>query len=114
MIDEKRWFLCPFEKCDKKFCSQRMADTCINFHLGLLYKCKTCDFVTHNYDSSREITNVLPMQGVESESQRQHQQRGRGRGKKVKKSRDGEEKEGKDVEGGNVKKEEEEEIIVIN
>ena len=21
MIDEKRWFLCPFEMCDKKFCS---------------------------------------------------------------------------------------------
>ena len=53
MIDKKRWFLCPFDTCEKKFHSQRMGDACINFHLGLLYKCKTCDFVTHNYDSSR-------------------------------------------------------------
>ena len=53
VIDDKRWFLCPFQTCEKKFCSQRMADACINYHLGLLYKCITCEFVTHNYDSSR-------------------------------------------------------------
>ena len=72
MIDEKRWFLCPFEMCKKKFHSQRTADACINFHLGLLYKCKTCDFVTHNYDSSRNH-KCFAYAGVESESQRQHQ-----------------------------------------
>ena len=37
----------------------------------------------------------------------------KGKGKQVKKSGDGNEKEGKDEEGGNVKKEEEE-IIVID
>ena len=35
------------------------------------------------------------------------------KGKKVQKSGDGREKEGKDVEGGNVKKEEEEEEIIV-
>ena len=72
MIDEKRWFLCPFEMCDKKIHSQRTADACINFHLGLLYKCKTCDFVTHNYDSSRNH-KCFAYAGVENKSQRQHQ-----------------------------------------
>ena len=53
MIDGKRWFYCPFERCEKKFRSQRTADSCLNAHLGLLYKCRKCEFVSHNYDSSR-------------------------------------------------------------
>ena len=32
VIDDKRWFLCPFETCEKKFRSQRTADACINYH----------------------------------------------------------------------------------
>ena len=47
VIDDKRWFLCLFEMCEKN------SDACINYHLGLLYKCITCEFITHNYDSSR-------------------------------------------------------------
>ena len=53
MIDGKRWFYCLFETCEKKFRSQRTADSCLNAHLGLLYKCRKCEFVSHNYDSSR-------------------------------------------------------------
>ena len=53
VIDGKRWFLCPFETCEKKFRSQRTADACINSHLGLLYRCRKCEFVSHNYDSCR-------------------------------------------------------------
>ena len=72
MIDEKRWFLCLFETCEKKFHSQRMADACINYHLGLLYKCKTWTLQLTTMIPA-EITNVLLMWEVESESQRQHQ-----------------------------------------
>ena len=111
IIDEKRWFLCPFETCEKKFRSQRMADACINFHLGLLYKCKTCDFITHNYDSSRNHKCFAYAGGRKRKSETIPMKE---KGKQVKKSGDGKEKEGKDVEGGNVKKEEEEEIIVID
>ena len=110
VIDDKRWFLCPFETCEKKFRSQRMADACINYHLGLLYKCITCEFVTHNYDSSRNHKCFAYAGGRKRKSETTPM---KGKGKKVKKSGDGKEKEGegKDEEGGNVKKEEE--IIVI-
>ena len=108
MIDGKRCFLCPFETCEKKFRSQRTADACINFHLGLLYKCKTCDFVTHNYDSSRNHKCFAYAGDRKRKSETTPM---KGKGKKVKKSGDGKEKEGKDEEDGNAKKEKE--IILI-
>ena len=113
VIDEKRWFLWSFETCEKKFRSQRTADACINYHLGLLYKCKPCEFVTHNYDSSRNHKCFAYMGGRKRKSETTPM---KGKGKKVKKSgegkeTEGKEKEGKDEEGWNIKKEEE--IIVI-
>ena len=94
----------------KKFRCQRTADACINYHLGLLYKCITCEFVTHNYDSSRNHKCFAYAGGRKRKSETTPT---KGKGKKVKKSGEGKEKEGegKDEEGGNVKKEEE--IIVI-
>ena len=79
VLDGKRWFLCPFETCEKKFQSQRTADACINSHLGLLYRCKKCEFVSHNYDSCRNHKCFAYGRGVERGSQRQHLQRGRGK-----------------------------------
>ena len=75
-----------------------------------MYKCITCKFVTHNYDSSRNHKCFAYAGGRKRKSETTPT---KGKGKKVKKSGDGKEKEGKgkDEEGGNVKKEEE--IIVI-
>ena len=78
VIDGKRWFLCPFETCEKKFRSQRTADAYINSHLGLLYRCKKCEFVSHNYDSCRNH-KCFAYAGVERGSRRQHLRRGRGK-----------------------------------
>ena len=86
-----------------------MADACINYHLGLLYKCETCDFIAHNYDSSRNHKCFAYAGGRKRKSETTQM---KGEGKKVKKSGDGKEKEGKYEEGWNVKKEEE--IIMID
>ena len=46
--EQKRFTLCPFPGCGKLFRSNRMADTCLNKHLNILYSCVKCKFVTHN------------------------------------------------------------------
>ena len=50
--ETKRYFLCLFPGCEKGFCSYRTADACLNKHLKIMYKCLTCEFVTHNLNSS--------------------------------------------------------------
>lgn len=51
--DSKRYWYCPFTGCGNKFPNARTADSCLNKHLGLVYNCKTCEFISHNYDSAR-------------------------------------------------------------
>ena len=51
--ETKRYFMCPFPQCEKGFWSYKTADACLNKQLNILCRCLTCEFVTHNLDSSR-------------------------------------------------------------
>ena len=48
----KRYWFYPYENCGISFSNQRMADSCLNKHLGLVYTCTRCDSVSHNNDSA--------------------------------------------------------------
>ena len=50
--ETKRYFISLFRGCEKGFRSYHTADACLNKHLKIMYKCLTCEFVTHNLDSS--------------------------------------------------------------
>ena len=49
----KRFWFCPYENCGVSFPNQRTADSCPNKHLKLVYTCKRCEFISHNYNSAR-------------------------------------------------------------
>ena len=64
--EQKRFIFCPFSGCGKSFRSNRMADTCLNKHLNILYSCVKCEFVMHNLNSFHNHTCFAYSSGCKS------------------------------------------------